>query len=550
MKRILFVVVVGCFLFSSCGDFLEEYSKDLVYASSCEDLDEIIIGNGYMKRNANQEYAYYRENELYYPYLHVMDDDVEEFLSGAVKMLTNANPAVRYRNFYTWGERPFSDMTGVELVDSDWKRLYEHIGYVNVIISYVKEFESDPEEIRHRIAGEAQFLRGWYYYMLVNLYAKPYSKETAAKDLGVPLNVTEFIEDKYFSRDPVEKVYEQIVSDLKNAADNLAGIVQPTFYRVNEAAARTLLSRVYLYMGEWQLAIDECDKVLALGCKLRDMNGLDEKWLNTVNSPEILFTQGSYAIGGLMNNNLSRYGVTGGGRYRVSDELLALYKKYKNDGVVDLRESVFLEPSSSYCPGYFFIRKTPDYSNNRKGSVKVYDACLIRSAEVYLNKAEAQAMLDQPDAISTVKVLMEKRYKDSVLPAIDGLKGKELVDFIREERRRELTCEGHRWFDLRRYAVSPKYPELKEIMHGVYQSAMASLKPGVYDGSYTLKPYGQDNAWVLPIPDYEIIFDRGPWWTTISGSLGRRMKINIKNCEYAKKYFCCTGNGVLLLREL
>lgn len=509
MKRILFVVVVGCFLFSSCGDFLEEYSKDLVYASSCEDLDEIIIGNGYMKRNANQEYAYYKENELYYPYLHVMDDDVEEFLSGAVKMLTNANPAVRYRNFYTWGERPFSDMTGVELVDSDWKRLYEHIGYVNVIISYVKEFESDPEEIRHRIAGEALFLRGWYYYMLVNLYAKPYSKETAGKDLGVPLNITEFIEDKYFSRDPVEKVYEQIVLDLKNAADNLAGIVQPTFYRVNEAAARILLSRVYLYMGEWQLAIDECDKVLALGCKLRDMNGLDEKWLNTVNSPEILFTQGSYAIGGLMNNNLSRYGVTGGGRYRVSDELMALYKKYKNDGVVDLRESVFLEPSSSYCPGYFFIRKTPDYSNNRKGSVKVYDACLIRSAEVYLNKAEAQAMLDQPDAISTVKVLMEKRYKDGVLPAIDGLKGKGLVDFIREERRRELTCEGHRWFDLRRYAVSPKYPELKEITHGVYQSAMASLKPGVYDGSYTLKPYGQDNAWVLPIPDYEIIFDRG-----------------------------------------
>ena len=509
MKRILFVIIVGCCLFSSCGDFLEEYSKDLVYASSCEDLDEIIIGNGYMKRGANQEYAYYSEVEQYYPYLHVMDDDVEEFLSGAVKMSANANPAVRYRNFYAWGERPFSDMTGAELVDSDWKRLYQHIGYVNVIISYVKEFESDPEEIRHRVSGEAQFLRGWYYYMLVNLYAKPYSKETAAKDLGVPLNVTEFIEDKYFSRDPVKKVYEQIVSDLKNAADNLSGIVQPTFYRVNEAAARTLLSRVYLYMGEWQLAIDECDKVLALGCKLRDMNGLDEEWLNTVNSPEILFTQGSYAIGGLMNNATARYGTAGGGRYRVSDELLALYKKYKNDGVVDLRESVFLEPSSNYCPGYFFIRKTPDYSNNRKGSAKVYDACLIRSAEVYLNKAEAQAMLDQSDAINTIKVLMTKRYKDGVLPAIDGLKGKDLVDFIREERRRELTCEGHRWFDLRRYAVSPKYPELKEITHGVYQSAMASMKPGVYDGSYTLKPYGEDNAWVLPIPDYEIIFDQG-----------------------------------------
>ena len=146
---------------------------------------------------------------------------------------------------------------------------------MNVIISYVKEFEKDPEEIRRRVMGEAQFLRGWYYYMLVNLYAKPYSEKTASMDLGVPLNITEYIEDKYFSRDPVRKVYLQIVADLKAAADNLAGIVQPTFYRVNEAAARTLLSRVYLYMGEWQLAIEECDKIIASGCKLQNMNTMN-----------------------------------------------------------------------------------------------------------------------------------------------------------------------------------------------------------------------------------------------------------------------------------
>ena len=396
-------------------------------------------------------------------------------------------------NFSSWS-------TDKNEVKNIYEAYYQLVSYANQTLegAEVKTLNWDSENDRAQVRAQANFFRGFAYLTLGELFG------------GVP-EVTKFYQEpRYdFTRMTREETYRFAIQDLKNAADNLAGIVQPTFYRVNEAAARILLSRVYLYMGEWQLAIDECDKVLALGCKLRDMNGLDEKWLNTVNSPEILFTQGSYAIGGLMNNNLSRYGITGGGRYRVSDELLALYKKYKNDGVVDLRESVFLEPSSSYCPGYFFIRKTPDYSNNRKGSVKVYDACLIRSAEVYLNKAEAQAMLDQPDAISTVKVLMEKRYKDGVLPAIDGLKGKGLVDFIREERRRELTCEGHRWFDLRRYAVSPKYPELKEITHGVYQSAMASLKPGVYDGSYTLKPYGQDNAWVLPIPDYEIIFDRG-----------------------------------------
>ena len=100
-------------------------------------------------------------------------------------------------------------------------------------------------------------MRGFCYYMLVNLYAAPYVKESAETDMGVPLKITQYVDDKYYSRDPIVKIYQQIVKDLKDAADNLRGITQPTIYRVNEKAARTLLSRVYLYMGEWQLAINE-----------------------------------------------------------------------------------------------------------------------------------------------------------------------------------------------------------------------------------------------------------------------------------------------------
>ena len=50
-----------------------------------------------------------------------------------------------------------------------------------------------------------------------------------------------------------------------------------------------------------------------------------------------------------------------------------------------------------------------------------------------MNKAEAQAMLDQSEAINTIKVLMNNRYKDGIIPVIDGLNGKALVDFIRED---------------------------------------------------------------------------------------------------------------------
>ena len=45
---------------------------------------------------------------------------------------------------------------------------------------------------------------------------------------------------------------------------------------------------------------------------------------------------------------------------------------------------------------------------------------------------------------------MQYRYKK--MPTIPS-GGKELVDFVRLERRKELCYEGHRWFDLRRYGM-------------------------------------------------------------------------------------------------
>ena len=142
---------------------------------------------------------------------------------------------------------------------------------------------------------------------------------------------------------------------------------------------------------------------------------------------------------------------------------------------------------------------------------KVYDACLIRSAEVYLNKAEAQAMLDQSEAINTIKVLMNNRYKDGIIPVIDGLNGKALVDFIREERRRELCLEGHRWFDVRRYAVNSIHPlpDNFTIRHrnNAYE---ANSRTWYENGYYELNAYTQDRAaWIIPIPNYAIEFNRG-----------------------------------------
>lgn len=512
MKRVM-IFIVSCLMCTACGDFLKEYSKELVYANSCEDLDEVMIGSGYMKHNLATEFSYssLRETKDYYSWLYVMDDDVEEFVTGEYDETNDAVPINSLRPFYGWQKVPFQDAKGVLYDEGNWKKLYEHIGYLNVIISQVNEFDSDPEEMRRRIMGEAQFLRGACYYLLVNMYAKPYVRATAEEDMGVPLNVTEMIEDEYFSRNSNAEVYRRITEDLSNAAENLKGIVQPSIYRVNEVAARILLSRVYLYMGEWQLALDECNKAIDLGCPLQDLNHFDMtlkkptsttvervQYMNTKESPEVIFTQGSNVMQQLMRDNINA-------RYAISDELRELYVRYDGEGTEDLRMQAYFLASLKNNTRYF-SRKTSVHVKE----ITTFDGFIIRTAEAWLNKAEAEAMLGKAEAMNTLKVLLEKRFKGGVVPAaMQGLAGEQLVRLVREERRRELCFECQRWFDLRRYAVCEKYPDSKEIAHKVYAPGTATGSAGPLMGSYVLKAYGQDAAWMLPIPQYEISYNKG-----------------------------------------
>ena len=499
MKKWIFIIIC-CIGLAGCGDFLKEQSQQYVYASSCSDLDELLIGSVYMPRESNVYSAPSAGNGKHYPWLSAMDDDSKEY----IRNVGGTSPVRNLRAFHAWFQEPlFNENTAKVLDDNTWLWLYTAANYANVIISQVDEYTDDPEETRNRVKGEAQFLRGAFYYLLNNIYAKPYVKETAATDLGVTLKTTEYVEDVYYTRTSNADVYKQIVTDLKNAAGNLVGVKQKTIYRVNEAAARTLLSRVYLYMGEWQACLDECNKVLELGCPLWDLNNFTvtasettRNFILSSTSPEVFFTQGGSIVSLMMESNSESSAP-----YCVSDELARLYFKYESDGFTDLRSKTYLKALAGAYAGNYYMRKS------KASQPDVFDAFVVRSAEVYLNKAEAEAMLDKPgEAVGTLTTLMEHRFEHGQIPDITALAGENLVKFIREERRRELSFECHRWFDLRRYAVSPKYPEKKSISHDIYS---LDVYPGQILTTLTLEPYGEDAAWVMPIPRFEIEFNKG-----------------------------------------
>lgn len=490
MKRnyICVLIAIG-FVLTACGDFLKEYSQDLVYATSTSDLSELLVGEGYASTDGDvgKDFNFYG--------IHLMDDDVTE----SVVDFYYSERTRMSNGFYCFMKQPFESM-GQPTEDDMWRDVYKKIGALNTIIAEAENFKGD--EGYERVQGEAHYLRGCWYFWLINLYAKPYEKATAASEPGVPVKLTNYVEDQYYSRASVHEVYGQIVKDLSDAINYLKEVRQSSVYRANEAAARILLSRVYLYMNEWESAL-EILKDVPGDYQLKNLNAAssDDSFSNA-DSPETVFSMGKNPLWIDIMRVSSYYPWNGwqgpvGFSYAVNSDLLKLYKPD------DLRKDFFF----SYPPSFPSVTLAAKLHN--EDSRIVSDRFLIRYAEVYLNKAEALAMLgEEKTAIEVLQDLRKTRFRDGNAGTIDKT-GKDLVDVIREERRLELCFEGHRWFDIRRYAVCSKYPESKPIVHPYSTFNSAIYKPERL-GEYKLPAYSEDSDnYVLPIPDYAIRFNAG-----------------------------------------
>ncbi|MBO5788179.1 MAG: RagB/SusD family nutrient uptake outer membrane protein, partial [Bacteroidaceae bacterium] len=122
-----------------------------------------------------------------------------------------------------------------------------------------------------------------------------------------------------------------------------------------------------------------------------------------------------------------------------------------------------------------------------QNAVGVFGRCL-RLSEAYLNYAEAMAMRGEEfadEATTALNALREKRFDPEDFEAEEFDSQEELVQFIRDERRRELCFEGHRWFDLRRWGM----PSFTHKWHHSKEST----------STYRLEE--GDLLYTVPIPD-------------------------------------------------
>lgn len=498
MKRVYIIVSILSFIFASCSGFLEEYSQDTAYVRGYEDLNELLLGSVYMPTKTPEHMGYtYGSDSWYYPYIHLMTDEVQENIVSSSRG-ASWDARERYFGYYTWQQQVGIDVLGTSIrkESTDWNRIYKHINIANMVLASIDEQSAPKEDDKLeviRIKGEAYFLRAAYYFTLVNLYGKPYTKTDSKTDLGVPIKNTEFIEDKIYSRNTVDEVYTQVLADLGEAEKCLEQTTRKSIYRADITATYLLLSRVYLYMQNWEMAESYAKKVLEKQSELRDLNFMDGvSFFLDATLPEVIFTMG---MGGI------RYTISGLQKdMGVSDELYALYKDN------DLRKTYFVKYNES--DGYVEYVKGGAVADFSRTSLSAN--FLFRTAEAYLNLAEATVYQGkEDDARKALNDLRGKRLATEQYADVEE-SGADLIELIREERGRELCLEGHRWFDLRRYMVCEKQPYSKTIRKSYttfeYSYVTWSNVP-VQTVVYQLEE--NDAAYTLPIPKEVLEYNTG-----------------------------------------
>ena len=153
----------------------------------------------------------------------------------------------------------------------------------------------------------------------------------------------------------------------------------------------------------------------------------------------------------------------------------------------------FVEPSGVYLAS----------GSVRSNGVRII---MIRMAELYLNLAECYAALGNTDAALENLNIIRERAGIRDLTAAD-LSIMSLMDWVRNERSVEFQAEGHRYYDIRRWAIAGEHlqPENFRGLNGL------TVNPS-FEEFNQIVPTSQPIQWnerqyLVPITNSELYSD-------------------------------------------
>jgi len=381
-----------------------------------------------------------------------------------------------FRSTYEWrytGESTYGLFTGG----------YTIIRRANAILENIDKLPASAATADAK--GQALAIRALTYFDMARIYSKTYVNASAS-DLTLPY-VTSTDPTIKPGNESLRGFYDKILTDLL-AAENLVSATRAVSTgKINKAAVSGLLSRLYLYRGDYPNTIAAAGRALGATPNLPNIATFPSIWLDATDAG-VLFKVKNTAIDNVNSQGVNYYQTVAGTR---KSEYTIDYSFFQMFDATDVRKTSYTETSNYNGVSMNHVFKY----NGRVGQpAGVVDAKVIRTAEVLLNRMEAQYYTNPAAALADLVMLKSNRYTGYV-PEV--LAGQALLDEILKQRRLELAFEGDRFFDIKRRNASI----VRDAVHG--ENADGSGVPPLFP---TLA--AGDKRFSLPFPQSELNFNK------------------------------------------
>jgi hypothetical protein len=346
-----------------------------------------------------------------------------------------------------------------------WRGIYRTIANANLVIANVPKITMD-ETAKKKVLGEAYFFRAWAYFYAVRIWG----------DVPLILEPQSAISENFYpERESAETVYNQIVADLQLA--EAAGLAwTDASGRITQAAAKSLLAKVYLTMAGFPLQKGATHYALA-AAKAKEVidNAGTIKLFATYNEihDETLKNTGEHIfslqynadvaenpMGNMFPNfkptsyrgpsgtgstipTVSFYNSYEPGDLRTVDQQGWFYTTYYTNGT-----GAPFALGAPYIFKHFNVRANGSnvFAPTRKDNLNVP---MIRYAEVLLIYAEAQNEAEgapNQQAYDAFKAIRDRAQLTT--PAIGTYTQATFREAVWKERWHEFAFEGITWFDM------------------------------------------------------------------------------------------------------
>ncbi len=338
----------------------------------------------------------------------------------------------------------YSGSNPTKRIATIWEKMYNAIANANVILEEIEGKEAlFSRGNRDIIKGEALALRAFIHFDLLRCFGVSYAVDKDKPAIPYMKDYT----SKQSKQLTVDQVAQLVIGDLTEALGYLEadpiltgeaitetddnGYLMNRQLHLNYYAVKGLMARVYLYMGEYELAARYAGDVIGSG---------KFTWVSQANMIAGIDPSGaSEQLWGIDVNNLGRIGESyfeSGDSFSIDSETRSYYY---GDATTDYRYLYLFRESTSFA-GSWFTKKfggstqpasVSAYYNNKMAMLKLSEMYLILAESYYHTSGNYLGALN-----AVAKARNAAEYTS--LP--------EITNTLIAEYRKEFLAEGQLFF--------------------------------------------------------------------------------------------------------